>query len=257
MRFLQVAKILHRKCVILVNSGSLSVHSDDHGNGTGKVGGSDETFTTTTTSTATSTLASTTPSTTTYTSTSTSICASADPQVSLCKVFAARSTAINPDIEEGLKLTDTALEAGMFSSVFYYSDMWTSTASPTAADAFDGNKIIIAFEDGRVRIILLQLTNNGRLAGAPCVLFDFQNQPNTFSAVQRLYVCPWVTRTTQSTSFELIAYSAADSSISYWRLILKDEMISPLENEECSARDSSIQVQDPESILCCGVRNNE
>ena len=146
-------------------------------------------------------------------------------------------------------------------SVFYYSDMWPSTASPTAAEVFVGNKIILAFEDRRVRIMLLQLTNDGRLAAAPSVLFDFQNQPNPFSAVQRLYVCPWIDRTTQSTSFELITYSAADNSISYWRLKLRNKMILPLESDKGSTRDSSIQVQDqesdPESILCCGVRENE
>jgi hypothetical protein len=262
MRYLQVAKILHEKCVLLMNSGSLSVHCANHGDGTGRVGGSEEPSNATATATSTTfsatTSASASTSTTLSTTTSTSISASADPQVSLCKGSAARSTPCNLNIEDGLKLTDAALGAGKSSIVLYYSDMWTSTASPTAAEVLDGSKVIIAFEDGRVRIMLLQFTNYGRLAVAPCVLFDFQNQPNTFSAVQRLCVCPWVTRTTQSTSFELIAYSAADNFISHWRLILKDEMISPIDGEECNTRDSSIQVQvpesDPESILCCGVR---
>jgi hypothetical protein len=160
-----------------------------------------------------------------------------------------------------LKLTDAALGAGRFSIVFYYSDMWPSTTSPTAAEIFDGNKIIIAFEDGRVRIMLLQLTSNGRFTVAPSVLFDFLNHPNTFSAVQRPYVCPWVTHTAQSTSFELITYSAVDNSFSHWRLKLRDEMISPVESDKGSTREFSVRVQDPESdpesILCRGVRESE
>lgn len=233
--------------MLYVNSGSLSVHSENHGNDTGRVGGSDE------------------PSTTTNTtiSASASMSASSDPQGSLCEGFADRSTASNLVTGKGLKVTDAAQEAGRLSNVSYYSEMWTSTALPSAAEVFDDNKIIIAFEDRRVRIILLQFTNNDRLAVAPCVLFDFQNQLNIFSAVQRLYVCPWVTRTTQSTTFELIAHSAADNSVSHWRLKLRDGMILPLESDKGSSRDSSIRFQDPESVpvpeyvQCRRVRENE
>ena len=145
-------------------------------------------------------------------------------------------------------------ESERISNVVYYSDMWTTTALPTAAETFDNDKIIIVFEDRRVRIIQLHFTSIDLFDGAPSVIYDFQNLPNISYAIQRLFVCPWVSRTVQSTSYELIIYSK-NASMSHWHLQVSNKTIPIHVEEKCNTRDSSIQVQVPESIMCRGVRN--
>ena len=246
MGLLQVARIVRGKCVIFVNSGSLSVYSENHGNVTENKSDTDM------------------PS--ISTSISTSLCASSATTRLQSKRLLGNATLSSLGVEKDFATVDAALEAGRFSDVIHYRDMWSPSGSTTAAQILDFNKIAISFEDGRVRILLLQLNVNDFLAGAPSVLFDFQNHPDSSSAVQHLSVCPWVTRTVQSTSFELMTYST-DHFISHWHFKLRNVSIPSLDKDDSITRHSAIQVCDPlpvmglvpvpESILCRGVRQNE
>ena len=216
------------------------------------------TVTATTTTAATATVTATATATATVTAATTNICASSANQRSLPSGSLLPNSAISSiaDIENSLKDDNAVYKIERISNAVYYSEMWTTTALPTAAETFDDDKIIIVFEDRRVRILQLHFTSIDLFYGAPSVIFDFQNHPNisSVSAIQRLFICPWVSRTVQSTSYELIIYSK-DASMSHWHLQMSNKTI-PIHVEEwCNTRDSSSQVQVPEFIMCRGVRN--
>jgi hypothetical protein len=113
-----------------------------------------------------------------------------------------------------------------------FSDMWDDIVPPTSMKIYDQNKLIIAFRDGRIRVLLF--FDGFSTEKLPMILFDFQINRDYKFSVNSFCICPWDIDS-EEFGIELMLFSS-DDVLSHWRLQLQKDCVN--DNEEISKDNS-------------------
>jgi hypothetical protein len=118
--------------------------------------------------------------------------------------------------DESTRLADTFRSLNSFS----FSELWVDhdqAAVPSCMNVCDGDKLIIGFSDGRVRVLLC--ADKLRSDRKPTTIFDFLSNSRPYDGtfgVASLSICPWKIFS-ESYAFEMTSLSES-GVIAHWRL---------------------------------------
>lgn len=101
-----------------------------------------------------------------------------------------------------------------------FKDMWDDSVPPTSMKIHDENKLVIAFRNGRIRVLLF--FNGFSTDKRPVILFDFQINRDYKYSVTSFCICPWDINN-EEFGIELMLFSS-DDVLSHWRLQLQKDI---------------------------------